>query len=103
MVDASISALLSQVQTSSSPAEQLAALRALKNDVIGHPQRKRAWISQGVIYPIVRILNASRTRSRQNERKDESLRYQTICVVASLLHGEFRSRAIFDTDDNSSL
>ncbi|KAI0011733.1 ARM repeat-containing protein [Xylariaceae sp. FL0662B] len=41
--------------------DQIAALRYLKNDVIGHVQKKEFWVRHGVLIPIVRIIapNAS--------------------------------------------
>lgn len=93
--------ILAQIRNSRSPAEQIVALRALKNDIIGHQQKKEMWVGLGVVEPIVRIMTSSKAQGKQNgkERYDhrftsESLsekqmvRLQALCVIGSLAHGE---------------
>ncbi|KAI0143213.1 armadillo repeat protein [Pestalotiopsis sp. NC0098] len=36
---------------------RLNALRALKNDVVGHPERKQQWVHEGALRPLVAILD----------------------------------------------
>lgn len=43
---------------SGSPDSQLAALRALKNEVVGHVQKKEQWVRAGALEPIVRLAAA---------------------------------------------
>lgn len=95
--------ILSELQSPSSPASQIAALRALKNDLIGHEQKKEMWIGLGVVAPIARILNTHRANGkrrhneivdatefsyRANRTDEEEARLQAIIIVGSLAHGE---------------
>ncbi|KUI67789.1 hypothetical protein VM1G_03453 [Cytospora mali] len=83
-------------------SEQLSALRALKNEIVGHSQRKEKWIENGVLEPVVKILDTSRSatnlngkdsRSRASSSKsltgEESVRLQALQVLASLANGGF--------------
>ncbi|KAL8704879.1 MAG: hypothetical protein Q9201_001995 [Fulgogasparrea decipioides] len=95
--------ILSELRSSTSSASQLAALRTLKNDIIGHEQRKRMWIGQGVLVPLVRIItttNGNGKRRDQNGTRtahhnkttfsrgdEEEARLQAIIVVGSLAYG----------------
>ena len=95
--------ILSELRSPSSPASQVAALRALKNEIIGHEQKKEMWVGLGVIIQLARILNSykasgkrkhkeisggvdngSRKRSRTDE---EEARLQAIIIVSALAHG----------------
>lgn len=81
--------------------EQLAALRSLKNDIVGHVQKKEKWIEAGVLEPVVKILNNSRsaTSHRRNSQgytrpsasgllsADEDVRSQALQVLASFANG----------------
>lgn len=95
--------ILSELRSASSPASQVAALRALKNELIGHEQKKEMWIGLGVLAPIARILNThkgngkkkyrdfhgDRNQSKQNGgRSDEDeARLQAIIIIGTLAHG----------------
>lgn len=95
--------ILSELRSASSPASQVAALRALKNELIGHEQKKEMWIGLGVLAPIARILNThkgngkkryrdlhgDRNQSKQNSgRSDEDeARLQAIIIIGTLAHG----------------
>ncbi len=94
--------ILAQVRNSRSPSEQIVALRALKNDIIGHQQKKEMWVGLGVIEPIVRIMTFNKAPGKQNgkERHDHSFnsgsisekemaRLQALCVIGSLARGEY--------------
>lgn len=80
--------------------EQLAALRTLKNDIVGHVQKKEKWIEAGVLEPIVKVLEASRSTakaSRRNSRGhinsfrsltgDEAVRQHALQILASFANG----------------
>jgi hypothetical protein len=54
------------IRTARSHAEQAAALRSLKNEITGHVQKKERWIEQGILEPIVKILQTSRAAANQN-------------------------------------
>jgi hypothetical protein len=93
--------ILTQIRNSKSPTEQIVALRALKNEIIGHQQKKEMWVGLGVVEPIVRIMTLNKAQGKQNgkERYDhrftpeslsekEMVRLQALCVIGSLAHGE---------------
>lgn len=96
--------ILSELRSASSPSSQIAALRALKNEVIGHEQKKEMWIGLGVLAPITRILNTHKAHGKRrhrdinstanhakqkNDRSDEEeARLQAIIIVGSLAHGQ---------------
>ncbi|KAK3343746.1 armadillo-type protein [Lasiosphaeria hispida] len=52
------SPILSQIRVARSYSEQTVALRALKDEVIGHVQRKEKWIENGIIESLVKPLQA---------------------------------------------
>ncbi|KAK7746923.1 hypothetical protein SLS53_002111 [Cytospora paraplurivora] len=82
--------------------EQLSALRALKNEIVGHVQNKEKWIENGVLEPIVRILDTSRSSASIGSKDsqgwaqsakpltgEEAVRLQALQVLASLANGGF--------------
>lgn len=99
--------LLAQIRAAQNHSEQTTSLRALKNDIVGHQQRKEMWLALGLIEPVVRILNANKPPSRRNGKEprwsnsasrplteEEMVRFQAISVVGSLAHGK-KSRNSF--------
>ena len=102
--------ILSELRSPSSPATQVAALKALKNEIIGHEQKKEMWIGLGVIAPIARILTSHRCSGKRRYREvngntdhfdhgrsrtdDEEARLQAIIIVGSLAHGELQAQLI---------
>ena len=96
--------ILSELRSSSSSANQVAALRALKNDIVGHEQRKELWITLGILAPIARILNTNKPNGKRRVRDvngnghagksriggtdDEEARLQAITVVGSFANGQ---------------
>ncbi|KAL0940703.1 armadillo repeat protein [Colletotrichum truncatum] len=91
--------ILSQILSARSYIEQTSALRALKNDIVGHAQKKELWAGLGVLEPIVKILNAARspakvngkdTRPHGNSRglsEEENVRLQVLQLLASFANG----------------
>lgn len=80
--------------------EQLSALRTLKNDIVGHDQKKEKWIENGVIELVVKVLDCSRFPSSTNGNDsrsrlppsrtltgEESLRLQALQILSSLANG----------------
>lgn len=81
--------------------EQLSALRSLKNDIVGHVQKKERWIEKGVLEPIVRILLTSRPAAKPSRidsrgpaqlsprllTAEESIRLQALQILASFANG----------------
>ncbi|GAB1312971.1 hypothetical protein MFIFM68171_03181 [Madurella fahalii] len=51
--------ILSQIRTARTYSEQAAALRALKDEVIGHVQRKERWVECGTLESLVETLQAN--------------------------------------------
>lgn len=91
-----IAALLSPDQE-----EQLSALRTLKNEIVGHDQKKEKWVENGIIEPVVKILESSRSSPSTNGKDssrgrvppsrpltgEESVRLQALQILASLANG----------------
>jgi hypothetical protein len=81
--------------------EQLSALQTLKNEIVGHDQKKEKWVENGVIEPVVKILESSRsshsTSGKDNSRgrvltsrpltSEENVRLQALHILASLANG----------------
>lgn len=86
---------------SNNQEEQLSALRRLKNVIVGHTQKKEKWIEAGVLEPIVRILESSKSAAKSSQRDnngslylssaslsiDEALRLQALQILASFTSG----------------
>jgi hypothetical protein len=66
-------------QLNASPVDRIAALRLLKNDVIGDVQKKKLWVRYGLIPHIVRILlsNASETTANGKGTREPFLALKT--------------------------
>jgi hypothetical protein len=90
---------LNQIRSARSTAEQIGALKALKNDIVGHPIRKQTAVALGVIEPIARLtLNKAGSRNdgkghdhsfaSRPLNEDESLRLQGLQILASIATGE---------------
>ncbi|KAL8791198.1 MAG: hypothetical protein Q9213_000155 [Squamulea squamosa] len=95
--------ILSELRSSTSSTNQIAALRALKNEIIGHEQKKRTWVNLGVLAPLARILNTPRAIGKRRESNgnrsaqhgktafgrsdEEEARLQAIIIVGSLASG----------------
>ncbi len=60
------SPILAQLRGAKTFPEQTAALQALKNEIVGHVQRKEEWVSVGVLDPIVRSLALTRSPIKMN-------------------------------------
>jgi hypothetical protein len=101
---------LLELANPSSPEAQVAALQSLKNEIVGHEQRKELAVTHGVVKPLAGLLRAEarkggkRRRSQANghgsglfsETKrsleewttEDELRFQATLVVGSLANGE---------------
>ena len=95
--------ILAELRSASSPTSQLQALRKLKHEVIGHEQKKQAWVESGVLAPLVRILNSykgdgkrkarslgtgiDRQWAKESRTEEEEARLQAVIIVGSLAHG----------------
>lgn len=91
--------ILSQLRSARTVPEQAAALRALKNDIVGHVQKKEQWIALGVLEPIVRTISSGTPQERLNGRgshaqfcsrhlsDEDGAKLQALQLVASFAHG----------------
>lgn len=107
------SALL-ELANPSSPEAQVRALRNLKNEIVGHEQRKELAVVHGVVKPLAgllrtetrkggkrrRVVTNGSGREREAEREvvaewtgEDELRFQATLVVGSLANGELGSGA----------
>jgi hypothetical protein len=95
--------VLAQIQSAGSFAEQASGLRALRDEIIGHVQRKERWIRQGVLELLVGILQTSgqtasspfggKERSQAGQwagplPDHEAVRLLSLQLLASFEHGE---------------
>ena len=104
MIRPSTPPVLSELRSASSPAGQVKALKDLKNELIGHEQKKEIWIGLGVLIPLARILNSHKSNGKKKHRdingfdgqwkaqsaqtEEEEARLQAIIVVGSLAYGQ---------------
>lgn len=91
---------LAELANPSTPAAQVDALRSLKNEIVGHEQRKEVAITHGIVRPLARLLRGDSRRGGKRRRSGEGsgyngewttedeLRFQGMLVVGSLANGE---------------
>jgi hypothetical protein len=90
---------MTQIRNARTAAEQTAVLRALKNDIVGHPLRKQHVVAGGIIEPVSRlILNKAGPRNDGKAHdhsfaarplsEDESVRLQGLQILASIAMGQ---------------
>lgn len=93
------SPILTQLRSAKTVAEQTAALQALKNEIVGHVQKKEAWVGLGVLELIVRSLSTSRSASKAGKdfavqpvhrdlTEEEGLKVQALQLIASFANGK---------------
>jgi hypothetical protein len=95
--------ILQELQTPSSTADLVTNLRRLKNELIGHDQRKEDWIGHGIVPVLSRVLTSrkssgKRSRESNGDSKASERRHtrteedeaclQAIIIVASLAQGQ---------------
>ncbi|RFU76278.1 armadillo repeat [Trichoderma arundinaceum] len=95
------SPILAQLRNAKTCPEQSAALQALKNEIVGHHQKKEAWVSLGVLEPVVRTLTSARSTTKANANKDarpqlpgrrplseeDNVRLQALQIITSFAKG----------------
>lgn len=101
--------ILSQLQSSESVSGQVSSLRALKNELIGHDQRKEAYVTGGIFPILAQVLalrrpgkaaaaDSNRSPSSQatshqglgeTQASDETACLQAILIAGSLAQGTF--------------
>lgn len=67
MTRASTPPILLELQSADSLSSQASALRTLKNETIGHDQRKEAWIRWGIIPILAKVLASRQTNGKNTE------------------------------------
>ena len=98
------SPILSELKSASSPAGQIKALRDLKNELIGHEQKKELWVGMGVLTPLARVLDlqkgGGKKKNRDFDAPDDQINHdsvetngveaqlQAIIVLGSLAYGQ---------------
>ena len=102
-----IPSALAELSDPSSPEAQVDALRNLKNEIVGHEQRKELTIVHGVVKPLARLLRGETRKGGKRRRTsatngssgpvratldgewrvEDELRFQATLVVGSLANG----------------
>lgn len=91
---------------------QLAALRALKNELIGAEQRKKSWIGLGIVPTLSNILQprrrntgkqidqgaseGPRTYCASDVLEDAQCRLQAVDIIGSIAQGMIQASAFSD-------
>jgi hypothetical protein len=106
---------LNELSTPSTPEAQIAALQSLKNEIVGHEQRKELAVTHGVVKPLAGLLKAEARRGGKRRRSqanghgsslfsenrgslaewttEDELRFQATLVVGTLANGEYTATA----------
>ena len=104
MTTTSTPPILLEVQNAGSLSSQIANLRALKNETIGHDQRKETWVRYGIIPILSRVLatrrpsgksaagfelngSAESRRPSAARSEEEEACLQAIIIIGSLAQG----------------
>lgn len=96
MTRASAPPLLLQLQNAETLSAQAAALRSLKNETIGHDQRKESWVRWGILPVLANILAARQSPGKGTASAElaggSKLRYPTseedeACLQAVIILG----------------
>lgn len=93
MARAEVPESLHEIRKPTSLASQIAALKQLKHDIIGHDQRKELVICHGIIGALVgnlqdRASARGKRRSEQDGGEEDEVRVQSIQIITSLAHGK---------------
>lgn len=92
-------AWVSQIRNAKTPAEQIPILRALKNEIIGHPLKKELVVTLGTLDPVVRLASnkvAIRQDGKSHDHtfaskpllEEEIVRLSGLHVIASIAQGK---------------
>ena len=92
--------IVSNIRSPSSIEDQILALKALRNDIIGNQQRKDVWAASGVVEGVVEAATrkATSTVGGQSNKEDafvlaasltnsENIRLQALAVLGSFASG----------------
>ncbi len=90
---------VAQLRNARSTSEQIAILKALKNEILGHAIKKELAVVQGVLDPLVR-LSLNKAGVRQDSKvhddslvsrpldEDETVRLQSLIILGSIAAGK---------------
>jgi len=91
------SSWVAQLRSARDIAEQTAVLRAIKNEIVGHPLKKEEAVTQGILEPVVHLATRPNTRpdgSAHNHTfavrpllEAETVRLQALHILASIAQG----------------
>jgi len=106
---------LAELAKPTTPAAQVAALQSLKNEIVGHEQRKELAVTHGVVKPLAGLLRCEASKGGKRRRNgasgqtpghcsekrtsladwttEDEVRFQATLVVGSLANGE-RARLV---------
>ncbi|KAJ5899799.1 hypothetical protein N7495_004543 [Penicillium taxi] len=98
MTRAAVPPILLQLQNSDSLSGELAALRTIKNELIGHDQRKEAYVAGGIIPALAQVLTRWTGKDAYGVSNDSALGQdgpseeyeaclQATLIIGSLAHG----------------
>ena len=100
MTRAAAPPILLQLQSAESASSQITALRTLKNELIGHDQRKETYVFEGIIPALAQVLTSRwpgtaefnepilhHGRSTPKAPEDYEACLQAILIVGSLAQG----------------
>ena len=105
-----IPSALNELSNPSTPQAQVTALQNLKNEIVGHEQRKELAVTHGVVKPLAGLLRTEARKGGKRRRNvtnghasgvfderrrgleewtvEDELRFQATLVVGSLANGE---------------
>lgn len=90
------------IRNARSTSEQIANLKGLKNEIVGHALKKEMVVTMGLVEPVVRLCfnksvpknqdgkahdHSYAIRPSQEEEEEEILRLQALQVLGSLAYG----------------
>lgn len=102
--------LLVRLQSPGSLEDHVSALRSLKHELIGHGQRKEAWVSWGIIPILSKTLGLSKSGGKRPEERDgdqqrtheEEAVLQAVIILGSLALGKKRDFDSFRSEGRDS-
>ena len=87
MARSSIPPALLELRSPTSPSAQVEALRDLKNEIVGHDQRKELAVRHGVVAPLARILRAEARRGGKRRARGGVANGSTVTAAGSSAAG----------------
>ena len=94
--------LLSELRNAPSSASRLKILKQLKNEIIGHEQKKQYWVRSGLLKHLVEVLDSHHAQGDKTTQKGddgdgdergpspegEDAQLQAIIIAGSLAQGQ---------------